>query len=72
MFVKVGKVRISCLYNCKNCPAKEADWKALLEGPPCCGGIWVPARFRSLATNKDRTVDKRKALRLFLQELEVL
>ena len=72
MYTNIGAVRISCIHNCEKCPAKEANWKALLVGPSCCEGIWIPTRFLSRAANEDRTIDKCKALKLFLRELEVL
>lgn len=71
MYTNIGTVRIACVHDCKECAAMEVDWKALLKSP-CCEGIWIPARFLSQAANKDRTIDKRKALRLFLRELGVL
>ena len=72
MYTNIGTVRILCTHNCEKCSAKEENWKALLVRPSCYEGIWIPARFLSLATNKDRTVDRCKALRLFLRKLEVL
>ena len=74
MFIEVGKkVRVTCAKNCDPCPmnASPVGWKKLTE-TPCCEKIWIPATYLSQATAKDRTIDKVKAMRMFLRDLGVL
>lgn len=73
MFVKVGKINVTCIKVCDSCPMETSPvgWSKLTE-LPCCEKIWVPARFRSQATAKNKTVDKGKSVRLFLKDLGVL
>lgn len=73
MFVRVGKVRVVCMLNCDPCPmgGSPINWEILTE-LPCCEKIWVPARFLSQATAKNRVIDRSKAVKLFLKSLGVL
>ena len=73
MFIKVGKVQVTCALNCDPCPMRTTpvDWEALTRSP-CCNNMWVPADCKSRATGKDRIIDKGKAMKLFLQSLGVL
>jgi len=73
MFIKVGKIQVTCTKNCDPCPMKTTpvNWEALTK-LPCCNGMWIPADCLSRATGKDRTIDRGKAMKLFLQSLGVL
>ena len=73
MFVRVGKIRVTCAQNCDSCPMETSPigWKTLTESP-CCNNIWIPASYLSQATGKDRTINKSKAMALFLKSLGVL
>ena len=73
MFTKVGKIEVTCIRNCKPCPMDDVpvSWEALTK-PPCCNSLWIPASYLTQATGKDRTIDRGKAMKLFLQSLEVL
>lgn len=73
MFVKVGKINVTCLGNCDSCPMETSpvNWKQLTESP-CCDKIWIPASYLSYATGKNRIIDRSKAMRSFLRALGVL
>ena len=73
MFVKVGKVNVTCTKNCSTCPMETSPvgWGKLTKFP-CCDSIWIPAAYLSQATAKDRTINKSKATKLFLRDLGVL
>jgi len=73
MFVKVGKINVTCMKSCDSCPMETSPvgWKALTK-TPCCEKIWIPAAYLSQATAKNKIIDRSKAMRLFLRDLEVL
>ena len=66
-----GNKIISCLKNCKDCPALQGNWSTILHSP-CCENILIAARHQSLAKRSNGTVDKCKALKYHLKELELI
>jgi len=70
----VGETILECTFNCgpeqkEVCPLVTGEYKNL-ENSPCCNHLWIPSRHQHAATGKNHIVNKSKAVRLFLKELE--
>lgn len=74
-----GSIYLTCSYTCKDCPMYDQPEKLLIchsDRPSCPEFIWIPARHLNASRPKRpqeiQAPNRRKALRMFLEELDLL
>jgi len=51
------------------CPIQTKTYKAVLDNEICCEGLWIPARFQSVAKRKGtEDVNRKAAAKAYLEE----